>query len=86
MNVYVRMSISLFILSAFLHVYTICSIIVCFGMSIRYTLCTLQKEEIKNIYLSTYYFFSEKVSVPLINLSSVYYAKPNEMILRSTSI
>ena len=39
-------------------------------------------------YLSIYLlFFLEKVSVPLINLSSVYYAKPNEMlILRSTSI
>ena len=50
-NVYVWMSIFLFILFAFLHVYIFCSIIVCFGMFICYTLCTLQKEEIKNIYL-----------------------------------
>ena len=53
-NVYVWMSNFLFILIAFLHVYSVCSIIVCFGMFICYTLCTLQKEEIKNIYLSIY--------------------------------
>ena len=33
-------------------VYTVSSIIVCFGMFICYILCTLQKEEIKNIDLS----------------------------------
>ena len=56
-NVYVWMSNFLFILIVFLHVYTVCSIIVCFGMFICYTLCTLQKEEIKNIYPLSIYIF-----------------------------
>ena len=50
MNVYVWMSIFLFIHFAFLHVYTVCSIIVCFGMFILYSMYS-PKEEIKNIYL-----------------------------------
>ena len=60
-NVYVWMSNFLFILIAFFYVYTVCSIIVYFGMFIGYTLCTLQKEEIKNIYLSIYLFLETQV-------------------------
>ena len=65
-NVYVWMSNFLFILIAFLHVYTVCSIIVCFGMFICYTLCTLQKEEIKNIYLISIVHQKRVLRMPVV--------------------